>query len=118
MGFDAHPAVEVGGDVHLMTWAGTAINDLLALVVQAAGLECQANDVGVVVIGCRAEELSRMLTSLTEFPSVESLSHFVENLRSAKFDEFIEDPLLRRLWAARNQPVREEAERILGSLFR
>ena len=118
MGFDAHPAVEVGGDVHLMTWAGTAVNDLLALVVQAAGLECQANDVGVVVIGCRAEELSRMLTSLTEFPSVESLSHFVENLRSAKFDEFIEDPLLRRLWAARNQPVREEAERILGSLFR
>jgi ATP-dependent Lhr-like helicase len=48
---------------------------------------------------------------------VESLSGFVENLRSAKLDEFIDGNLLRRLWAARNVPVREEAITVLAEVL-
>ena len=115
LGLDARSVFEAGGDAYLMTWAGTAVNDLLAIVVQAAGLECEANDVGIVAVECCADELARLLASITEFPSVESLSGFVENLRSAKLDGFIDENLLRRLWAARNVPVREEAITVLAA---
>lgn len=117
LGFNAHSAIDFGGDAYLMTWAGTSVNDLLAMLVQAAEIDCQANDVGIVAVECGAEELTRLLGSVTEFPSVESLSEFVENLRSAKLDEFIDEALLRRLWVARNRSVRREAEEVLGRLF-
>jgi ATP-dependent Lhr-like helicase len=114
---DEQSFFEAGGDAYLMTWAGTAVNDLLAILVQATGLECEANDVGIVAVECGTNELARLLASVTEFPSVESLSGFVENLRSAKLDEFIDGNLLRRLWAARNVPVREEAITVLAEVL-
>ena len=114
LGVDTRSAVEAGGDAYLMTWAGTAVNDLLAILVQAAGVECEANDVGIIAVECGADELVRLLASVIEFPSVESLSGFVENLRSAKLDEFVDENLLRRLWAARNVPVRQEAITVLA----
>lgn len=117
LGLDARSVVEAGGDTYLMTWAGTAVNDLLAILVQAAGVECEANDVGIVAAECGADELARLLASVTEFPSAQSLSGFVENLRSAKLDEFIDENLLRRLWAARNVSVREEAITVLARVL-
>lgn len=116
LGPNAQNFIDVGGDAYLMTWAGTAVNDLLAILVQAAGLECEANDVGIVAVECGAHELMRLLGSVTEFPPVESLAEFVENLRSAKLDGFVDETLLRRLWATRNRDVRDEAIAVLGGL--
>lgn len=116
-GLDKRRMFEAAGNAYMMTWAGTAVNDLLAILVQGAGLECEANDVGIVAVGCGADQLAQLFASVTEFPTVENLSQCVENLRSAKLDEFIDENLLRRLWAARNREVRDEAIAVLLELL-
>lgn len=108
--------VAAGRDTHLLTFAGSAVNDILAILLNSAGLQCEASDVGVTAADCVPDELSRLLGSLEAMPSIEDLAPFVKNLRSAKYDEFIDDGLLRSLWVRRNRGAWAEASDVLSSL--
>ncbi len=108
--------IAAGRDTHLLTFAGTAINDVIAILINSAGLECEAKDVGVTVAECSPAELKSLLGSLAAVPPAADLAPFVENLRNSKYDEFIDDGLLRNLWALRNQAARDETVEILKSL--
>ena len=107
-------AVVSGRDTHLLTFAGSAVNDIIAILLNSAGLECEAKDVGVTVAECAPDELYRILDSLKEMPAIEDLAPFVANLRNAKYDEFIDEGLLRNLWVRRNRSAWAEASQVLG----
>lgn len=92
-------------DTYLLTWRGTAFNDALETLLVSAGLECESFDVGVMVAETAPAELSSMLSKIAELPTAENLSLFVENLRSAKYDDFIPDALLQKAWADRMRPA-------------
>jgi len=116
LGLDRRCAIPSGRDTLLATWAGTAVNDVLAILIRSAGLDVQADDVALTVADSTPEELRALIGSLSKVPSVEDLSAFVENLRGAKYDAFVDEALLRRLWANRARPARVEAIAVLEAL--
>jgi ATP-dependent helicase Lhr and Lhr-like helicase len=113
LGLDRRTLVPAGGDTHLVTWAGTAVNSLLAILLTSAGLEAEVHDVGITAVDTSPAELAAVLSGLEECPPVEDLAGFVEGLRTAKLDDFVDEDLLRRLWAVRNAKHRARVTAVL-----
>ncbi|HEV2816244.1 MAG TPA: DEAD/DEAH box helicase [Allosphingosinicella sp.] len=105
-----------GRDTHVFTWQGTAVNSVLSILFIAAGLECEVNDVGVTVADSDPDEVRAVVKGLQACPPIEDLADFVGNLRLAKYDDYVPEPLLRRLWARRNAATRPEAQQVLQML--
>lgn len=113
LGLRSERMISAGADTHLLTWAGTAVNSLFAIVLMSAGLEAEVHDVGVTAIGTSPAELDDVLRSLHECPPIEDLAEYVIGLRSAKFDDFVDEALLRRLWMERNEANRLKIDAVL-----
>lgn len=109
-------AFAAGRDAYLMTWCGTSVNSLLAVLVRAVGIDCEVEDVGIVAAGTSPDELLQTLAQIDECPPLEELSGFVENVRGAKLDAFVDEDLLRRLWCRRHGPVRPQITNLLQRL--
>lgn len=110
------PLVAANRDTHVFTWRGTNVNSVLAIMFAAAGIQCEVHDVGVTLVDCTPEEARAIIGSVKECPPIEDLSEFVGNLRLAKYDDFVPEQLLRRLWARRNQAVQSEVDDTLKAL--
>ncbi|MGT2515522.1 hypothetical protein ACVOMT_15960 [Sphingomonas panni] len=100
----------------MVTWAGTAVNGLLAILLTSAGLEAEVHDVGVTAVNISPAELTAVLGGLERCPPVEDLASYVEGLRTAKLDDFVDEELLRRLWAVRHAKHRDRVTAILRQL--
>ena len=105
-----------GRDTHVLTWYGSAVNSILAVVVTSAGLHCEAHEVGVTIADASPDEVQRLLERIPECPPLPELAPFVENLRGAKFDEFVPEELLARHWAVRNAPFRDHVSSALEAV--
>lgn len=116
LALDRRNLVRAGPDTHMFTWAGTAVNALLAIVLMSAGLEAEVHDVGVTAVAASPREIRLLMQSLGECPPIEDLSAFVASLRLAKLDAFVDEGLLRKLWAKRNDPYRIAVSRIMRDL--
>lgn len=101
LGLADRPFVVSGKDTHIMTWRGSEKNDVLAILLRSAGLECEAHDVGVSVEDATPSEITAILSNTQRFPSPDELAQFVLDLRSAKYDQFVPEELLRRAWVNR-----------------
>jgi len=67
--------------------------------LSAAGLDCEALDIGVTVLDTAPETVAGLLAQIADDPPpIEDLAEFVESLRTEKFDELVPEPMLRRLW--------------------
>jgi ATP-dependent Lhr-like helicase len=104
-------------DTHVLTWRGTAVNSVLSIVFIAAGLDCEVSDIGVTICGCHPEEARAILRRVAACPPIEDLAQFVGNLRIAKYDDYVSEALLRRLWARRNQAAKSEVDDVLRALY-
>ena len=104
------------GDTHVLTWRGTAANSVLSIVFIAAGLECEVHDIGVTVSDCHPDQALAVVRSVKACPPIEDLAGFVGNLRTAKYDDYVPEPLLRRLWARRHAHVRAEVDEVLNDV--
>ncbi|WP_244646857.1 DEAD/DEAH box helicase [Sphingomonas sp. CFBP 8760] len=116
LGLERKTMVPSGRDTLVLTWRGSAVNGVFAILLTGAGLEAAVHDAGVTVLDIDPAELRRVLQSVDVCPSAEDLSAFVGNLRSAKYDDFIEEALLRRLWAARNHHVIDDVSALLRTI--
>ena len=103
-GLNRNRLLAQGSNVHVLTWLGSRINDLLAVNLAAAGLDATAHDGGVTVNDVDEGEVARLLRTIAEKPAVDAstLSEFVENLSVAKYDAFVPPAVLRSLWATRH----------------
>lgn len=79
------------------------MNDVLAVCLTAAGLECEAHDLGVTVSGTSPLEVAGLVKQMPGAFTAADLSEFVANLQKAKYDRFAPPSLLRRLWARRHE---------------
>ena len=92
-----------GKDTHVLLWRGTEMNSVFAIALASAGLDCVVHDIGVTVADTEPGQLRSIVAQIADNPpSVEDIADFVENLRVAKYDEMVPEPLLRRLWATAN----------------
>lgn len=106
-----------GKDTYVFTWKGSETNAVLAFSLAAAGLESSVMDVGITVLDTPPDTVKAILRQLAETrPDIESIADFVENLRSAKFDEMVPEALLRRLWAKGHQGLAENLDHLAREL--
>lgn len=106
--------VAAGDDSHLFLWRGSEVNAVTAVVLTCAGFESEAHDVGVTVFGIAPDELQEFLSSIIGIPTPDEVAAFAENLRTAKYDEYVSDDLLRRDWARRSSHLWERVEAAIG----
>lgn len=92
------------------------MNSLLSIVLMSAGIDAEAHDIGVTAVGISARELKQLLASLPECPEIDDLASFVVGLRAAKLDDFIDEDLLRSLWARRNEIFRLSVTNIIADI--
>jgi ATP-dependent Lhr-like helicase len=94
---------EDGGGVHIMTWAGTKTNELLALVFRYLGQQAVAHDIGITVVGVAAYEVGGMLDDIAaRNPPLAMLTHALEELVTYKFDMFVPYEVLQSQWVKLN----------------
>ena len=79
------------------------MNDVLAVCLTAAGLDCEAHDLGVTVSDATPFQVARLVMKMPGAVTAGDLSEFVANLQKAKYDMFAPPTLLRRLWARRHE---------------
>ncbi|MDG4889988.1 helicase-related protein [Mesorhizobium sp. WSM4989] len=107
-----------GKDTHILTWRGTEANAVLAFTLVSAGLECAVHDVGVTVLETTPSEAEAVLRQVAERPpDIQSISEFVENLETARFDGMVPEPLLRRLWAKARANIGKEIGAVATELL-
>ncbi|HMU23070.1 MAG TPA: helicase-related protein, partial [Sphingorhabdus sp.] len=103
-------------DVHVLTWQGSAINAVLAVLLTSTGIACETFDVGLSVTNASLEDVSDVLASIGECPPMDQLSQFVENLALEKFDEYVPHKLLRQSWATRHDHLASDVTRLIQKL--
>lgn len=108
--------LEAGGDTHVLSWRGTKMNGVLAAALMAAGLECEAHDLGVTVAGATVAEVVSMLSQLKKGVAAADLSEFVKNLQQAKYDEYAPPSLLQAMWARSHTDLCAELPQIAAHL--
>jgi ATP-dependent helicase Lhr and Lhr-like helicase len=110
--------IAAGKNVHVLLWRGSAINSIAAVILICAGFDCEAHDVGLTVLDADIEIVRSFLDGLAGIPSPEIVAEFAENLRTAKYDSYLSDELLRRTWVTRNHGLWPEVEAALVSVSR
>lgn len=94
--------IAAGADTHVLLWRGTAMTNVVAVALSAAGLDCEAHDLGVTLPDTTPDEAAQILRQLSRPIDAGALSTFVRTLEEAKYDEFAPTELLRDLWARSN----------------
>lgn len=117
LNLSARSILQAGRDAHIVTWRGSIANGCLAVALATAGLDCEAHDLGVTVADCTPAEVEAVLRRLARSPSAEDLSAFLQNLRVAKYDELVPEPLLRRLWARANRHAAEQLPSLIEDIL-
>lgn len=109
----------VGQDAHLFLWRGTAVTNAFAVALQAAGLECEPHDLGVTLPETTADEARAIVQQVSRAGGLTAgdLSDFVENIRSAKYDDLISEEILRNEWRKRNEPCCDEISKVARELI-
>ena len=99
--------LDTGSAVHLFPWVGSAATSVIAVALATFGVRAEANDLSVLLPGIGMDEAGQALAKLSA-STPEDLRRIEENARglcNAKYDEFVPEHLLRRLWARRNAPA-------------
>lgn len=102
---DRKRVIEHSGDLELFLWEGTWTCSVFAAAFAMAGIEAEVHDLGVTIPKMTEHEgkaVVDVISRLTE-AQLASIGHFVCGIRTAKLDEFVPEPLLRRLWMRRSE---------------
>lgn len=108
--------VAEGNDTLVLTWRGTALNDLFSAFFRAAGLECETHDLGLTLADITPDEAQAVVRGVSSLPPAADLCSFVETLRQNRFDPFLDDNVLARLWVCRNDRLTRAAQGLLHEL--
>ncbi len=116
LGLGSNAFLQGDKDVHVLTWRGSRINSVLAVLLTSTGIACETFDVGVTVTGASLDDTRDVLASIGGCPPIAELGPFVENLAIEKFDEFVPSELLRQHWVARHANLAPEITGLMRTL--
>lgn len=80
------------------------------------GFACETFDVGITLTGCPIDDAADVISSIDGCPPIEDLGRFVENLVVEKYDAYVPEYLLRRVWVRRHEPLREPMNQLISEL--
>lgn len=105
LGLDRKRVIQRSSDVELFLWRGAAVCSVFAAALAMAGIEAEVHDLGVSIPNTTEQEAWAVIEIMSRLTDAElaSIGDFVGAFRTAKLDEFVPGPLLRRLWMRRNE---------------
>lgn len=108
--------LDAGSVTHVMTWRGSDVNGLFAVLLSSIGFECETFDVGVTLTNASINQARDVVAVLEQCPPVAELGHFVTNLTVEKYDELIPEALHRAFWVRRHEHLSKEISSLLQEL--
>lgn len=116
-GLAPSPFIFDGRHTFVAVWQGTAAVSLTAIAFAMAGYECEPEEIGFIVRDCSPDDVRHATGQIANsYFEVTELASFVQNIRSAKYDDYVSDDLLRRLWSNRHHTAMLKLMTILQSL--
>lgn len=102
---DQKRIIEHSGDLEVFLWEGTTTCSVFAVALATAGIEAEAHDLGVTIPNTTERDATAVIEIISRLTEAEmaAIGDFVSGLRTAKLDDYIPEPLLRRLWMRRNE---------------
>lgn len=99
--------VHTGLDLHLFPWRGSETCGVLAVVLSMLGMQTEPHDLGVTLPAVGTDEVRKALRRIEASGCGDpaDVARFVGALQTAKYDEHVPEPLLRRFWIRRNEAV-------------
>ena len=116
LGLQRSRFIDAGSATHVLTWRGTSANSLLAVLLTSMGFACETFDLGITLTGCPIDDAFDVIASIDGCPPIEDLGRFVENLVIEKYDAYVPEDLLRRVWIRRYEPLREPMSQLIREL--
>jgi ATP-dependent Lhr-like helicase len=112
--------LEAGSQIHLFPWLGSAASSVFAVALATVGLGAEAHDLGITIPGVSANDVDSALRRIAGFSpdDLSKIESFAAGLRTAKFDEYISEDLLRRFWKRRNSQIISIVPQIARRLVR
>jgi hypothetical protein len=108
----------MGRNVLLFPWVGSGAVAAMCVALAGVGVRAEDNGVGITVSGpisMTVDGLKKLaMFTAEDFAAVENA---VLGLGGAKYDDFVPEPLLRRLWGRRNADVIAGLPEIARSLL-
>ncbi|PZU14939.1 MAG: DEAD/DEAH box helicase [Citromicrobium sp.] len=108
--------LDAGDATHVLTWRGTVVNSLLAVLLTSIGFDCETFDVGITLTATPSDLADDVISSLDGCPPIEDLARFVENLSVEKYDAYVPEAILRRFWVQRHAHLRDDVSALLEQL--
>lgn len=117
---DVTPVLDTGREVHLFLWRGDTACSVFAAALALVGLPSEPHDLGVTVQRTSREDVRKALVRIAAFgpTDLDRLSEQVAGIRTAKFDTYVPEPLLRRFWSRRHVQLLPELASIATSFLR
>jgi ATP-dependent Lhr-like helicase len=114
LGLDRTTMLDTGRDVHVLLWRGDVAASVFAAALTLVGFQVEPNDIGVTLPKTSLNAARGGLERIARFrkADLDRLTEQVQGLRSAKFDAYVPEPVLRRFWSRRHAAVIGEIPRI------
>jgi ATP-dependent Lhr-like helicase len=90
----------------------------MCVALTGIGVRSEDNGVGITVPG-KLDDVMDALSKLASFTKEDlaAVENAVVALRTAKYDEFVPEALLRRFWARRNEAIIDRIPDVAGRLL-
>jgi ATP-dependent Lhr-like helicase len=110
--------LDMGASVLLFPWVGTSTIAALCVALAAVGVKAEDNGIGITV-QCKLDDVMGALRELASFTkgNLAAIEDDLVALRTAKYDEFVPETLLRRFWARRHEAIIRQIPEIAGKLL-
>lgn len=117
LGLGGTTVLDTGREVHLFLWRGDTTCSVFAAALAMFGLSAEPHDLGVAIQKSNIEDLRTILARIAAFRQgdLDRISEQVHGIRSAKYDAFIPELLLRSFWARRHSSITAELPAIAAS---
>ena len=99
--------LDVGRQIFVFPWIGSAAAAVLAVSFAKTGVAAERHDLGISILDASVDQVKDALQRIANFTpdDLKQIEDFARGLCTAKFDDYIPDALLRRLWGRRNSQV-------------
>jgi ATP-dependent Lhr-like helicase len=111
--------LDTGRDVHLFLWRGDAACSVFAAALAMFGLSAEPHDLGVGIQKTTIEGLRSGLARISGLRpgDLDRIGEQVHGIRSAKYDAYVPESLLRRFWVRRHSTILSELASIAAALL-
>lgn len=110
--------IPIGNEIHIMTWKGTIINEMIALAFLSKGIKSYTFDAGITLSNMSTSDVLQEIQNIIDTPpSPESLADSI-SFDKGKYNSFISIDILKKHWVKNNNDIQNQIVQPLLSILK